>query len=137
MHLHLRTNSFTISIWKYWGWFKFVRFFMSLTFVYINILISKYHVFFYIYRQSWSIFQISYLLYTITGFSITIIASLLATIFTSSDLDKIDPILVAPFMRKYLKSNKKKSYNVQVQYFWLLKWLNSNSNINLKYKLNN
>ena len=32
---------------------------------------------------------------------------LIVTLITSEDVDKLDPMLVAPFVRKYLKTSKK------------------------------
>jgi len=34
---------------------------------------------------------------------VTICVGLIVTLITSQDIEKLDPMLVAPFMRKYLK----------------------------------
>lgn len=58
-------------------------------------------------REPWVLFRLSYIWYTITGTLVTISVSLIVTLITSEDVEKLDPMLVAPFVRKYLKTSKK------------------------------
>lgn len=48
------------------------------------------------------LYRISYLWYTLVGSIVTISISLLVTLITSQDVKKLDPMLVSPFVRKYL-----------------------------------
>lgn len=52
-------------------------------------------------------FRLSYLWYTMTGTIVTIGVGLLVTLITSQNIEKLDPMLVAPFMRKYVSTMKK------------------------------
>lgn len=58
-------------------------------------------------EEPWVLFRLSYIWYTITGTLVTISVSLIVTLITSEDVEKLDPMLVAPFVRKYLKTSKK------------------------------
>ncbi|KAL0123442.1 hypothetical protein PUN28_005748 [Cardiocondyla obscurior] len=58
-------------------------------------------------KEPWALYRLSYLWYTMTGALVTVIVSLIVTLITSEDVEKLDPMLVAPFVRKYLKSSKK------------------------------
>ncbi|XP_070512608.1 LOW QUALITY PROTEIN: sodium-coupled monocarboxylate transporter 1 [Cardiocondyla obscurior] len=58
-------------------------------------------------EEPWALYRLSYLWYTMTGALVTVIVSLIVTLITSEDVEKLDPMLVAPFVRKYLKSSKK------------------------------
>ncbi|XP_036149264.1 sodium-coupled monocarboxylate transporter 1 isoform X2 [Monomorium pharaonis] len=58
-------------------------------------------------EEPWALYRISYLWYTITGALVTMGVGLIVTLITSEDVDKLDPMLVAPFVRKYLKTSKK------------------------------
>jgi len=41
------------------------------------------------------------------GALVTISVSLIVTLITSEDVEKLDPMLIAPFIRKYLKTSRK------------------------------
>ncbi|KAK0074325.1 hypothetical protein PV326_012541, partial [Microctonus aethiopoides] len=56
--------------------------------------------------EPWALFRLSYLWYTLTGALVTIIVSLVVSIISSEKIEKLDPKLVAPFIRKYLRSTK-------------------------------
>lgn len=53
--------------------------------------------------EPFALYRLSYLWYTATGALVTIFIGLLVTLITSQDIEKLDPMLIAPFMRKYLK----------------------------------
>ncbi|EZA59529.1 hypothetical protein DMN91_010796 [Ooceraea biroi] len=57
--------------------------------------------------EPWALYRLSYLWYTTTGALVTICVGLIVTLVTSQDIEKLDPMLVAPFVRKYLKSSNK------------------------------
>ncbi|XP_011311839.1 sodium-coupled monocarboxylate transporter 1 [Fopius arisanus] len=52
----------------------------------------------------WALYRLSYLWYTVTGALVTMSVALVVSIFSSSRIEKIDPMLLAPFIRKYLKT---------------------------------
>lgn len=58
-------------------------------------------------EEAWALYRLSYLWYTMTGTLVTISVSLIVTLVTSQNIEKLDPMLVAPFMRKYLKTSRK------------------------------
>ncbi|XP_011860108.1 PREDICTED: sodium-coupled monocarboxylate transporter 1-like [Vollenhovia emeryi] len=58
-------------------------------------------------EEPWALYRISYLWYTMTGAIVTMSVSLIVTLITSEDVEKLDPMLVAPFVRKYLKNSRK------------------------------
>lgn len=61
------------------------------------------------------IHHISYLLYTFCGAFITIVISLVVSYLTGfNNLSDMDPNLVAPFLRKYMKKPKPQFANNQV-----------------------
>ncbi|KAL6447754.1 hypothetical protein ACFW04_000123 [Cataglyphis niger] len=57
--------------------------------------------------EPWALYRLSYLWYTMTGALMTISVGLLVTLITSQNVEKLDPMLLAPFMRKYLKTSSK------------------------------
>lgn len=59
-------------------------------------------------REPWALYRLSYLWYTMIGAIVTISVSLIVTLITSEDIEKLDPMLIAPFVRKYLKTSRKK-----------------------------
>ncbi|XP_043289201.1 sodium-coupled monocarboxylate transporter 1-like [Venturia canescens] len=54
--------------------------------------------------ESWALYRMSYLWYTVTGAMVTVSIGLVVSIFTPARVEKLDPMLVAPFLRKYLKT---------------------------------
>lgn len=58
-------------------------------------------------EEPWALYRLSYLWYTMTGTIVTISVGLIVTLITSEDVEKLDPMLVAPFVRKYLKTSKR------------------------------
>ncbi|XP_014479507.1 PREDICTED: sodium-coupled monocarboxylate transporter 1-like [Dinoponera quadriceps] len=54
-----------------------------------------------------AVFRLSYIWYTMIGALLTISISFLATLITSQDVEKLDPMLLAPFIRKYFKSSSR------------------------------
>ncbi|XP_077277693.1 sodium-coupled monocarboxylate transporter 1 isoform X1 [Temnothorax americanus] len=58
-------------------------------------------------EEPWALYRLSYLWYTMTGALVTMSVSLIVTLITSEDVEKLDPMLVAPFVRKYLKTSRK------------------------------
>ncbi|EFN84448.1 Sodium-coupled monocarboxylate transporter 1 [Harpegnathos saltator] len=55
-------------------------------------------------EEPWVVFRLSYLWYTTIGVLVTMSISLIVTLVTSQDIEKLDPMLLAPFMRKYFKT---------------------------------
>jgi len=58
-------------------------------------------------REPWALYRLSYLWYTMTGALVTISVGLIVTLITSEDVEKLDPMLVAPFVRKFLKTSRR------------------------------
>jgi len=58
-------------------------------------------------REPWALYRLSYLWYTLTGAFVTISVGLIVTMITSEDVEKLNPMLVAPFVRKYLKMSRR------------------------------
>ncbi|XP_014234000.1 sodium-coupled monocarboxylate transporter 1-like [Trichogramma pretiosum] len=52
--------------------------------------------------ETWAVYRLSYLWYTVAGTIVTVGISLLVSLVSSQDSKKLDPALVAPFLRKYL-----------------------------------
>ncbi|EFN62293.1 hypothetical protein EAG_08342 [Camponotus floridanus] len=50
-----------------------------------------------------------------TGALTTIIVGLIVTLITSQNVEKLDPMLLAPFMRKYLKTSSKDVLSEELQ----------------------
>lgn len=53
------------------------------------------------------VYRLSYLWYTMIGTLITISVSLIATLVTSENVEKLDPMLLAPFLRRYLTNSNR------------------------------
>ncbi|KAG5314760.1 SC5A8 protein, partial [Acromyrmex insinuator] len=66
-------------------------------------------------EEPWALFRLSYLWYTMTGALVTITVGLIVTLITSEDIEKLDPMVVAPFVRKYLKTSKKNITQEELQ----------------------
>ncbi|XP_001605100.1 sodium-coupled monocarboxylate transporter 1 [Nasonia vitripennis] len=52
--------------------------------------------------EPWAVYRLSYLWYTVAGTLVTMSIGLVVSIISSENIDKLDPALVAPFIRKYL-----------------------------------
>lgn len=52
-------------------------------------------------------YRLSYIWYTLIGALVTIGIGLLVTLITSEDVEKLDPMLLAPFVRKFLKTSSR------------------------------
>ncbi|KYM75423.1 Sodium-coupled monocarboxylate transporter 1 [Atta colombica] len=79
-------------------------------------------------EEPWALFRLSYLWYTMTGALVTISVGLIVTLITSEDIEKLDPMVVAPFVRKYLKTSKKnitqeELQQIKVLLFFLLNYI--------------
>lgn len=66
-------------------------------------------------REPLALFRLSYLWYTTTGAIVTISVGLIVTLITSEDIEKLDPMVVAPFIRKYLKTSKRDITHEELQ----------------------
>ncbi|CAD6230585.1 GSCOCG00006833001-RA-CDS, partial [Cotesia congregata] len=65
--------------------------------------------------ETWAIYRVSYLWYTVTGALVTMSIGLMVSIISSESVNKLDPKLVAPFLRKYFKTdNSIELHQVQV-----------------------
>lgn len=58
-------------------------------------------------RESLIVFRVSYIWYTMIGAFVTVSISLIATLVTSENTEKLDPMLLAPFVRKYFKTSSR------------------------------
>ncbi|KAK0166794.1 hypothetical protein PV327_004277 [Microctonus hyperodae] len=56
--------------------------------------------------EPWALFRLSYLWYTVTGALVTMTVGLVVSIVSSEKIEKLDPMLVAPFIRKYLRNTE-------------------------------
>ncbi|XP_025261690.1 sodium-coupled monocarboxylate transporter 1-like [Camponotus floridanus] len=66
-------------------------------------------------EEPWALYRLSYLWYTMTGALTTITVGLIVTLITSQNVEKLDPMLLAPFMRKYLKTSSKDVLSEELQ----------------------
>ncbi|XP_012265527.1 sodium-coupled monocarboxylate transporter 1-like [Athalia rosae] len=57
-----------------------------------------------IVSEPWAFYRLSYLWYTMTGTIISLVIGCLVSLISSQDTKKLDPLLVAPFVRKFLKT---------------------------------
>ncbi|KMQ94834.1 sodium-coupled monocarboxylate transporter 1-like protein [Lasius niger] len=58
-------------------------------------------------EEPWALYRLSYLWYTMTGALVTISVGLIVTLITSQNVEKLDPMLLAPFVRKYVNTSSK------------------------------
>ncbi|XP_032680884.1 sodium-coupled monocarboxylate transporter 1-like [Odontomachus brunneus] len=54
-----------------------------------------------------TVYRLSYIWYTLIGAVVTMSIGLLVTLITSEDVEKLDPMLLAPFVRKFLKTSSR------------------------------
>lgn len=56
-----------------------------------------------------ALYRLSYLWYTVTGALVTMTIGLVVSLISSENIEKLDPMLLAPFIRKLLKTSDKES----------------------------
>ncbi|XP_031774875.1 sodium-coupled monocarboxylate transporter 1 [Apis florea] len=56
-----------------------------------------------------ALYRLSYLWYTVTGALVTMTIGLVVSLISSENIEKLDPMLLAPFIRKLLKISDKES----------------------------
>ncbi|XP_076278048.1 sodium-coupled monocarboxylate transporter 1 [Lasioglossum baleicum] len=61
-----------------------------------------------------ALYRLSYLWYTVTGALVTMSVGLLVSLISSEDVEKLDPMLVAPVIRRFLKSSNKQVQPAEV-----------------------
>nr|XP_012134657.1 PREDICTED: sodium-coupled monocarboxylate transporter 1-like isoform X3 [Megachile rotundata] len=61
-----------------------------------------------------ALYRLSYLWYTITGALVTMSVGLAVSLVSSEDVEKVDPMLLAPFIRKLLKKSSKEGRQIEV-----------------------
>ncbi|KAI4503569.1 hypothetical protein M0802_000972 [Mischocyttarus mexicanus] len=66
------------------------------------------------FPELWALYRVSYLWYTLIGTLITLSIGLIVSIISSEDVDKLDPMLLAPFIRKFLRSSNKDLQQIQI-----------------------
>lgn len=74
--------------------------------IYLKIIIYN--------SELWALYRISYLWYTVIGTLVTLSIGLIVSIISSEDVDKLDPMLLAPFIRKFLRSSNKDLRQTQI-----------------------
>ncbi|XP_034183348.2 sodium-coupled monocarboxylate transporter 1 [Osmia lignaria lignaria] len=61
-----------------------------------------------------ALYRLSYLWYTVTGALVTMSVGLAVSLVSSENVEKLDPMLLAPFIRKLLKKSPKDSRQIEV-----------------------
>ncbi|XP_076642731.1 sodium-coupled monocarboxylate transporter 1 [Halictus rubicundus] len=61
-----------------------------------------------------ALYRLSYLWYTVTGALVTMSVGLLVSLISSQNVEKLDPMLVAPVIRRFLKSSNKEVQPAEV-----------------------
>lgn len=61
------------------------------------------------FREPLALYRLSYLWYTVTGALVTMTIGLVVSLISSENIEKLDPMLLAPFIRKLLKTSDKES----------------------------
>nr|XP_033325162.1 sodium-coupled monocarboxylate transporter 1-like isoform X2 [Megalopta genalis] len=61
-----------------------------------------------------ALYRLSYLWYTVTGALVTMSVGLLVSLISSENIEKLDPMLVAPVIRRFLKPSNKEVQQVEV-----------------------
>ncbi|XP_051172195.1 sodium-coupled monocarboxylate transporter 1-like [Leptopilina boulardi] len=64
--------------------------------------------------EPWTLYRLSYLWYTVLGAMVTMSVGLAISLISSEDINKLDPMLMAPFIRKYLKKDKQDLDHVKI-----------------------
>lgn len=67
-----------------------------------------------LFSEPWALYRLSYLWYTVTGALVTMSIGLVVSIISSEDVNKLDPMLLAPFIRKFMRSSNKDLQQIQV-----------------------
>jgi hypothetical protein len=60
------------------------------------------------------VYRLSYLWYTVAGTLVTMCVGLLVSFVSSENVDKLDPALMAPFIRKYLRGQRIPAHQLEV-----------------------
>lgn len=63
--------------------------------------------------ETWPLYRLSYLWYTVTGALVTMSVGLVVSLISSENVEKLDPMLLAPFVRKYLKKSNKSHQDIE------------------------
>ncbi|XP_076223967.1 sodium-coupled monocarboxylate transporter 1 [Nomia melanderi] len=61
-----------------------------------------------------ALYRLSYLWYTVTGALVTMCVGLLVSLISSENVEKLDPMLLAPFIRRFVKSSNKEIQQTEV-----------------------
>lgn len=61
------------------------------------------------FQEPLALYRLSYLWYTVTGALVTMTIGLVVSLISSENIEKLDPMLLAPFIRKLLKTSDKES----------------------------
>ncbi|XP_078051192.1 sodium-coupled monocarboxylate transporter 1 [Augochlora pura] len=61
-----------------------------------------------------ALYRLSYLWYTVTGALVTMSVGLLVSLISSENVEKLDPMLVAPMIRRFLKPSNKEVQQVEI-----------------------
>ncbi|XP_076618438.1 sodium-coupled monocarboxylate transporter 1 [Colletes latitarsis] len=61
-----------------------------------------------------ALYRLSYLWYTVTGALVTMSVGLAVSLISSENVEKLDPMLLAPFIRKFLKRSDKEVQSVEI-----------------------
>nr|XP_033325163.1 sodium-coupled monocarboxylate transporter 1-like isoform X3 [Megalopta genalis] len=61
-----------------------------------------------------ALYRLSYLWYTVTGALVTMSVGLLVSLISSENIEKLDPMLVAPVIRRFLKPSNKEVQQVEI-----------------------
>ncbi|KAG7212741.1 hypothetical protein KM043_013006 [Ampulex compressa] len=63
------------------------------------------------FSEPWALYRLSYLWYTLAGAIVTMSVGLVVSLVSSQDVKKLDPMLLAPFIRKFM--NVSRNENLQ------------------------
>ncbi|XP_012280871.1 sodium-coupled monocarboxylate transporter 1 [Orussus abietinus] len=63
--------------------------------------------------EPWAVYRVSYLWYTVVGALVTMCIGLIISFISPDSTEKLDPMLMAPFVRKYLKNHDKELQRAQ------------------------
>ncbi|XP_066591503.1 sodium-coupled monocarboxylate transporter 1-like isoform X2 [Prorops nasuta] len=67
------------------------------------------------FTKPWAIYRLSYLWYTVVGALVTMSVGLAISLFSSQNIKQLDPALLAPFIRKYLRPPIKNIRTIQIE----------------------
>lgn len=58
-------------------------------------------------REPLALYRLSYLWYTVTGALVTMSVALAVSLISSQNVEKLDPMLLAPCIRRFVKTSDK------------------------------